>query len=85
MQSTRCESILVTGAGSDQVAAAAAKLDSAIEIAVQREQLGTGHAVQQVQSALVEFDGDALVLFDDVREVIFTVAIVIFKFCYQIN
>ncbi|MGD9664641.1 MAG: bifunctional UDP-N-acetylglucosamine diphosphorylase/glucosamine-1-phosphate N-acetyltransferase GlmU [Novosphingobium sp.] len=39
--------------------------DTAIT-AVQQPQLGTGHAVQQAESALAGFDGDVLVLYGDV-------------------
>ena len=37
-----------------------------IEIAVQAEQLGTGHAVMQTQTALKDFNGDVIVLSGDV-------------------
>jgi len=37
-----------------------------VEFAVQEPQLGTGHAVQQAEVALVDFDGDVLVLSGDV-------------------
>ncbi len=35
-------------------------------IALQAEQKGTGHAVQQAKDALAGFDGDVLVLYGDV-------------------
>lgn len=37
-----------------------------IEYAVQSEQLGTGHAVMQIESLLDDFDGDVLILSGDV-------------------
>lgn len=39
---------------------------SGVEFAVQEPQLGTGHAVQQAESALAGFKGDVLVLYGDV-------------------
>src|SRR5690606_41669009 len=36
------------------------------QFAVQEPQLGTGHAVQQAQAALADFEGDVLVLYGDV-------------------
>ena len=35
-------------------------------IAVQEPQLGTGHAVQQAQGPLADFEGDVLILYGDV-------------------
>lgn len=56
--------IVVVGAGRDQVEAAVAPHGA--ETAHQAEQLGTGHAVQQAETALAGFDGDVLILFGDV-------------------
>lgn len=56
--------IVVTGAGGDQVEATVAPLG--VATVAQNEQLGTGHAVQQAQHALAGFDGDVLVLYGDV-------------------
>ncbi len=56
--------VVVTGAGREQVEAAVAPLGA--KIAVQAEQLGTGHAVMQAEAALVGFDGDVLILYGDV-------------------
>ncbi|QQV78450.1 bifunctional UDP-N-acetylglucosamine diphosphorylase/glucosamine-1-phosphate N-acetyltransferase GlmU [Sphingomonas aliaeris] len=56
--------IVVTGAGREQVEAAVAPLG--IATAVQSEQLGTAHAVAQAESALSGFDGDVLILYGDV-------------------
>ncbi len=54
---------VVGGDKADQIEAALA--DSA-ELAVQDPQLGTGHAVQQAETALAAFDGDVLILYGDV-------------------
>jgi bifunctional UDP-N-acetylglucosamine pyrophosphorylase/glucosamine-1-phosphate N-acetyltransferase len=56
--------VVVTGAGREQVEAAVAPLG--IATALQAEQLGTGHAVAQAEGALAGFDGDVLVLYGDV-------------------
>ena len=55
--------VVVVGDKADQIEAALA--DSA-ELAVQDPQLGTGHAVQQAETALAAFDGDVLILYGDV-------------------
>lgn len=55
---------VVVGAGRDQVEAAVAGHD--VAIAVQSEQLGTGHAVMQAKAALEGFAGDVLILYGDV-------------------
>ena len=57
--------VLVVGHGAELVGKAAADLDPEITIAVQEEQLGTGHAVAQARPALDGFDGDAIVLYGD--------------------
>lgn len=56
--------VLVVGAGGDQVEAAVAHRE--VAIAWQREQLGTGHAVLQAKEALAGFAGDVLILYGDV-------------------
>ncbi|KTT69496.1 bifunctional UDP-N-acetylglucosamine diphosphorylase/glucosamine-1-phosphate N-acetyltransferase GlmU [Sphingomonas endophytica] len=56
--------VVVTGAGREQVEAAVAPLGA--RLAVQAEQLGTGHAVMQAEDALTGFDGDVLILYGDV-------------------
>lgn len=56
--------VVVTGAGREQVDAAVAPFG--IATAFQTEQLGTGHAVQQAEDALAGFDGDVLILYGDV-------------------
>lgn len=57
-------SVVVVGAGRQQVEAAVAPLG--IATAHQAQQLGTGHAVAQAEAALDGFDGDVLVLYGDV-------------------
>ncbi|VXC78989.1 bifunctional UDP-N-acetylglucosamine diphosphorylase/glucosamine-1-phosphate N-acetyltransferase GlmU [Sphingomonas sp. 8AM] len=56
--------VVVTGAGREQVEAAVTPLGA--KIAVQREQLGTGHAVMQAREVLAGFTGDVLILYGDV-------------------
>lgn len=55
--------VVVVGSGRDQLEKA---VGSRAAIAVQDPQLGTGHAVQQAESALAGFSGDVLVLYGDV-------------------
>lgn len=57
-------SVVVVGAGREQVEAAVAPLG--VSVAHQAEQLGTGHAVLQAQNALAGFSGDVLILYGDV-------------------
>ena len=55
--------VVVVGSGKDQLEAA---LGTTVDYAVQEPQHGTGHAVQQAQAALANFDGDVLILYGDV-------------------
>ncbi|WP_336985980.1 bifunctional UDP-N-acetylglucosamine diphosphorylase/glucosamine-1-phosphate N-acetyltransferase GlmU [Altererythrobacter aquiaggeris] len=55
--------VVIVGSGRDQLESA---LDGRAELALQEPQLGTGHAVQQAQDALGDFDGDVLILYGDV-------------------
>jgi bifunctional UDP-N-acetylglucosamine pyrophosphorylase/glucosamine-1-phosphate N-acetyltransferase len=55
--------VVVVGSGRDQLEAA---LAGSADLAVQDPQLGTGHAVQMAQGALVGFNGDVLILYGDV-------------------
>ncbi|MBL0916227.1 MAG: bifunctional UDP-N-acetylglucosamine diphosphorylase/glucosamine-1-phosphate N-acetyltransferase GlmU [Sphingopyxis sp.] len=55
--------VVVVGDKADQIEAA---LKGSADLAVQEPQLGTGHAVQQAESALAGFDGDVLILYGDV-------------------
>ena len=57
--------IVVAGHGSEQVQAAALTYDDTVDVVLQPEQLGTGHAVDQAREALRDFDGDVVVLFGD--------------------
>ncbi|WP_375394095.1 bifunctional UDP-N-acetylglucosamine diphosphorylase/glucosamine-1-phosphate N-acetyltransferase GlmU [uncultured Sphingomonas sp.] len=56
--------VVVTGAGREQVETAVAPLG--IATALQAEQLGTAHAVAQAEAALAGFVGDVLILYGDV-------------------
>ena len=55
--------VVVLGKGREQVEAAIA--DRGVEIAVQVEQKGTGHAVKQAADALSGYDGPVIVLYGD--------------------
>ena len=57
--------LVVVGYAADQVRTALNHLDD-VTFVEQTEQLGTGHAVQQVLPSLKDFDGDVLVLNGDV-------------------
>ncbi|OBV12054.1 bifunctional UDP-N-acetylglucosamine diphosphorylase/glucosamine-1-phosphate N-acetyltransferase GlmU [Erythrobacter dokdonensis] len=54
---------VVVGAGREQIEAA---VGDRAQTCLQEPQLGTGHAVQQAESALAGFSGDVLVLYGDV-------------------
>jgi len=56
--------VIVAGAGREQVDAFAAPLG--LSVVVQAEQLGTAHAVRQAEAALTGFEGDILILYGDV-------------------
>ncbi|MFM5950046.1 MAG: bifunctional UDP-N-acetylglucosamine diphosphorylase/glucosamine-1-phosphate N-acetyltransferase GlmU [Novosphingobium sp.] len=56
-------SVVVAGHGREQLEA---QLGDRAVIAVQDPQHGTGHAVQQAESALAGFEGDVLILYGDV-------------------
>ena len=55
--------VVVVGDKAEQIEAA---LDGSAALAVQNPQLGTGHAVQQAETALAGFTGDVLILYGDV-------------------
>ena len=55
--------VIVVGKGREQVEAAIAGRDA--ELAIQAEQKGTGHAVQQAEAALATYAGPVLILFGD--------------------
>lgn len=58
--------VVIIGFGRDQVLTYLNATFPEVETAVQEQQLGTGHAVQQTASVLDGFDGDLLVLSGDV-------------------
>lgn len=61
------KTVLVLGAGKDQVEASLAAENMAQTIiAEQKEQLGTGHACKMAQDALSTFDGNVIILYGDV-------------------
>lgn len=55
--------VIVAGHGLEQLEKA---LGNGVTFAVQEPQLGTGHAVQQAQGPLANFEGDVLILYGDV-------------------
>lgn len=55
--------VVVVGDGREQLEK---QLAGRADFVVQEPQLGTGHAVQQAETALKDFDGDVLVLYADV-------------------
>jgi len=55
--------VVVVGSAREQVEAAVTAHE--VSVAVQSPQLGTGHAVQQAETALAGFTGDVLILFGD--------------------
>lgn len=62
---TPVRQLVIVGYGSDQVRATLSHLNN-LEFIEQTQQLGTGHAVQQIIPHLQDFDGDLLVLNGDV-------------------
>ena len=59
----RC--IIIAGHGADAVAGVAINQNSDVEIIIQSEQLGTGHAVDQARASLADFDGNVIILYGD--------------------
>ncbi|WP_114284221.1 bifunctional UDP-N-acetylglucosamine diphosphorylase/glucosamine-1-phosphate N-acetyltransferase GlmU [Candidatus Halocynthiibacter alkanivorans] len=59
------KTILIAGHGADEVRQAALDIDEDVEVILQEEQLGTGHAVAQARAALAGFEGNAFVLYGD--------------------
>lgn len=57
--------VVVAGHGADAVSRAVARLDPQAQVALQSEQLGTGHAVAQALPLLDGFDGRVVVLYGD--------------------
>ncbi len=58
--------ICIIGYGRDAVSAYLSKKFPEAKIAIQEEQLGTGHAIQQAERELEGFNGDLLILSGDV-------------------
>ena len=59
------KTVVVAGHGAELVTKAAKEWDDTIEVVLQAEQKGTGHAVDQARAALADFDGDVIVLYGD--------------------
>ncbi len=59
------KTIVVAGHGADKVEASARAHDPDVTVALQTEQLGTGHAVAQAKDALSGFVGEVIVLYGD--------------------
>ena len=59
------KTVIVAGHGAEAVQAAAQNWDPDVIVALQAEQLGTAHAVDQAKDSLHDFEGDALVLYGD--------------------
>jgi bifunctional UDP-N-acetylglucosamine pyrophosphorylase/glucosamine-1-phosphate N-acetyltransferase len=57
--------VVVAGHGAEAVTKAVLDYDEEVQVVVQEEQLGTGHAVQQARAALDGFDGTVIVLYGD--------------------
>jgi bifunctional UDP-N-acetylglucosamine pyrophosphorylase/glucosamine-1-phosphate N-acetyltransferase len=57
--------VVVAGHGAAAVGKAARAFDDSIEVVLQEEQLGTGHAVAQAAPLLASAGGDAIVLYGD--------------------
>ena len=57
--------IVVAGHGAEAVSKAAKAFDPDVQIVLQAEQCGTGHAVQQAAPLLTGVTGDAIVLYGD--------------------
>jgi len=55
--------VVVVGKGREQVEEAIAGRD--VDVAIQAEQLGTGHAVQQAADALAGYEGPVIILYGD--------------------
>lgn len=59
------KTVVVAGHAAEAVGKAATAWDQTVEIVLQDEQLGTGHAVLQAKDALADFDGDVIILYGD--------------------
>lgn len=59
------KTVIVAGHGAEAVGTAARDWSDDVDVVLQSEQLGTGHAVLQAKAALAGFEGDAIVLYGD--------------------
>ncbi len=57
--------VVVVGHGAEAVAQSARAFDTSVEVVVQEEQKGTGHAVAQAAPLLAGQEGEAIVLYGD--------------------
>ena len=57
--------VIVAGHGAEAVTKAAIAHDPQVQVVIQSEQKGTGHAVAQAAPLLEGYDGDAIVLYGD--------------------
>lgn len=57
--------VIVAGHGAEAVTGAAKAFDESVEVVIQEEQHGTGHAVMQALPALEGFQGRVIVLYGD--------------------
>ncbi|MEM6760504.1 MAG: bifunctional UDP-N-acetylglucosamine diphosphorylase/glucosamine-1-phosphate N-acetyltransferase GlmU [Pseudomonadota bacterium] len=57
--------IVVAGHQAEMVQTAARAFDNNVDVVIQAEQMGTGHAVEQARAALAGFTGDVVVIFGD--------------------
>lgn len=59
------KTIVIVGHGGEGVEASALNFNPEASVIWQKDQNGTGHAVQQAEGELKDFDGDAIVLYGD--------------------
>ncbi|OUS06789.1 UDP-N-acetylglucosamine diphosphorylase/glucosamine-1-phosphate N-acetyltransferase [Rhodobacterales bacterium 52_120_T64] len=59
------QTIVVVGHGGEKTSDAAIEYDADAKIIWQKDQNGTGHAVQQAKAEMDDFDGDVIVLYGD--------------------
>ncbi len=59
------QTLIIAGHGAEAVSEAAQDFDEDAIVVIQKEQLGTGHAVAQAHEALADFEGDVFILYGD--------------------
>ncbi|MFV0358262.1 bifunctional UDP-N-acetylglucosamine diphosphorylase/glucosamine-1-phosphate N-acetyltransferase GlmU [Tropicimonas sp.] len=59
------KTVIVAGHGAETVEASVRDIDPEAQVVVQRERLGTAHAVAQAREALDGFEGEVIVLYGD--------------------